>query len=254
MIAKYHVTYNSRNGDNPNQFCVHKEDGDQRIFTQSKQGLYYLDTTNTPNHVVLVNTVESNKSKYSDRDYNQAKLARKIQVLICRPKLNDFIRYIEGQSIPSCPIVRQDAINAEDIFGWNLGSLQGKTTQQLLDGITANIMNIPKEIMAQYRGVTLCIDIMFTNKIPFFLSISRNIRFITGTILLNQKATTIIKALKDIYGIYRKCGFRITNILGNSKFECTRGAVAADLKSELNICGEDEHVPDVEQCICTVKE
>ena len=27
MIAKYHVTYDSRGGESPNQFCVHKEDG-----------------------------------------------------------------------------------------------------------------------------------------------------------------------------------------------------------------------------------
>ncbi len=254
MIAKYHVTYDSRNGENANQFCVHKEDGSQRIFTQSKRGLYYLDTADTPNHVVLVNTVESNKSKYSDRDYARAKIARKTQVLIGRPELKDFVRYIEGQSIPNCPIVRQDAINAEAIFGRDFGSLQGKTTRRTLDGITANIMNIPKEIMAQYRAVTLCIDIMFINKILFFLSISRNIKFITGTILLNRKATTIIKALKEINGIYRKRGFRITNIMGDSEFDCTRGAVATELKSELNICGEDEHVPDIERCIRTVKE
>jgi hypothetical protein len=115
-------------------------------------------------------------------------------------------------------------------------------------------MNLPKEIMSQYRAITLCIDIMFVTKIPFFLSISRNIRFITATVLDNRKAATITMALKDIYSIYRKRGFRITNILGDSEFECTRGAVATNLKSELNICGEEEHVPGIERCICTLKE
>ena len=58
MIAKYHVTYDSRAGDNPNEFCVHKEDGGVRRFQQSRRGLYYLDTAKTENHTVLaVSTV-----------------------------------------------------------------------------------------------------------------------------------------------------------------------------------------------------
>jgi hypothetical protein len=58
MIAKYHVTYDSHGGDSPNQFCIHKQDGTQQKFQQSKRGLYYLDTAATENPTVLtVNTV-----------------------------------------------------------------------------------------------------------------------------------------------------------------------------------------------------
>jgi hypothetical protein len=108
--------------------------------------------------------------------------------------------------------------------------------------------------MAQYQMITLCIDIMFVNRIPIFLSILRNIRFITAAVLENRKEKSIVKALQDMYGVYRKRGFRITNILGDSEFECTRGTVARELRFELNICGEEEHVPDIERCIRTVKE
>jgi hypothetical protein len=95
---------------------------------------------------------------------------------------------------------------------------------------------------------------MFVNKIPFLLTISRNVRFITDTALNNRTEKSIVAALKEIHGIYRKRGFRITNVLGDGEFECTRGFVANDLKSELNICGEDEHVPDIERCVRAVKE
>jgi hypothetical protein len=58
MIAKYHVTYDSRAGDSPNAFCVHKPDGGTRRFKQSRRGLYYLDTAKTENHTLLaVSTV-----------------------------------------------------------------------------------------------------------------------------------------------------------------------------------------------------
>jgi hypothetical protein len=108
--------------------------------------------------------------------------------------------------------------------------------------------------MEHYRDVTLCIDIMFVNRIPFFMSISRKIHFITAEVLDNQKQATLIKALRRIHGIHRKRGFRINLILGDSEFECTRGAIATDLRSELNICGEEEHVPEIERCIRTTKE
>jgi hypothetical protein len=98
MKAKYHVTYDSRGGESPNQFCVHKEDGTQRKFQHSKRGLYYHDTAATENHAVLaVNTAEYNKSKYTVRDYSRAVLARKLQILVGRPKLKDFLEYPRRQ-------------------------------------------------------------------------------------------------------------------------------------------------------------
>jgi hypothetical protein len=89
---------------------------------------------------------------------------------------------------------------------------------------------------------------MFVNKIPFFMSLSRNICFITAEVLNNRKQPTLTKALQQIHGIYSKQGFCITLILGDSKFECNRGAIVTNLHSE------DEHVPDIERCIRTVKE
>jgi hypothetical protein len=96
-----------------------------------------LDVTYTTltrlNHTVLaVTMVEANKSKYTNRDYSRALLARKIQVLVGRPELKDFLRYIDSHSLPNCPIHRQDAINAHAILGRDVGSLKGKITRQQL--------------------------------------------------------------------------------------------------------------------------
>jgi hypothetical protein len=61
--------------------------------------------------------------------------------------------------------------------------------------------------MEHYRDITLCIYIMFVKRIPFFLSISQNIRFITAEVLVNRTQLSLTKALHRIYGIYRKRGF-----------------------------------------------
>jgi hypothetical protein len=61
VITKYHVTYDSQKGKNPNAFCVHKEDGVVWKFQQSTRGLYYLDTVDLQDNMVLVTTVADNK-------------------------------------------------------------------------------------------------------------------------------------------------------------------------------------------------
>jgi hypothetical protein len=73
----FHVTFDSKND---NEFHVHKTNGTKRVFKQSNRGLYYMNMDNTG--VALVNTVEGIKSKFTNRDYSRAVLARKIQKTI----------------------------------------------------------------------------------------------------------------------------------------------------------------------------
>jgi hypothetical protein len=69
-----------------------------------------------------VTTVEKNKTRFTSQ------LAQKIWVLAGRPKLKDFITYLDNNMLPSCPINRNGAIAAHQIFGRDVGSLKGKTT------------------------------------------------------------------------------------------------------------------------------
>ena len=57
-----------------------------RVFKESGKGLYYMDTKTQQNNnnidVTLVNMVNKNHVKYSQRDYSKAVLALKIQKII----------------------------------------------------------------------------------------------------------------------------------------------------------------------------
>ena len=105
--GKYRVTFDS---DINNQFIVHRPEGTQRIFQQSSRGLYFLDTSLTPQPVngtkdtVLVTTVADNASSFSNADYSQAVLARKLQKIIGRPTTRAFIYFIENNLLPNCPV------------------------------------------------------------------------------------------------------------------------------------------------------
>jgi hypothetical protein len=97
---------------------------------------------------------------------------------------------------------------------------------------------------------------MFVNQVGFFLSISRDIHFITTEAIVNRKEPTLTACLKNVYKAYLQRGFRITHVNADLIFECCRGFIATDLRAMLNIAGEDkdEHVPEIERCIGTVKE
>jgi hypothetical protein len=118
------------NSDN-NIFVVTKPDGTVFEFKQSECGLYYYNfASNKHKGVVMVDTVASKKSRYTNEDYSQAILARQLQIRVGRPSTKDFLWIVARNQLPNCPITCDDILVAEDIFGPDIGFLKGKTTQR----------------------------------------------------------------------------------------------------------------------------
>ena len=59
-----------------------------------------------------------------------AVLACRLQRVIRRPNTKQFIEIVENNFLPECPVSKRDIIEAENIFGPDLGSLKGKTVQK----------------------------------------------------------------------------------------------------------------------------
>ncbi len=217
------------------------------IFKMHECGLHYYDPSDE--QFTFTNTVEGNMAGYTKRQLKGATSARFLYKKLAYPSVGDFRWVVQANQIEECPVTVQDIDVAAQVWGKDLDALKGKTKRSRPIHVASDFVKVPRELLKLHKEVFLTADIFFVNKIPFFLSISRNIRFITVEVLDNRKQASLVKALHRLYGIYRKRGFRITNILGDSEFECTRGAVATDLRSKLNICGKVEHVPDIERCI-----
>ena len=148
---------------------------------------------------------------------------------------------------------RKDVLRAEQIFGPDIGSLKGKTVRRQPPRVQVEEVRLPATIQEHYREVTLACDIMYVNKIPFLMSISRHIRFGTAQHITNQKGTTIFTGIRAIHQVYLQRGFRIRNAFMDGQFEPLRGNLA-ELGIVLNTASNDEHVPEIERQICTVKE
>jgi hypothetical protein len=220
--------------------------------------------------VTLINTVEENKTLYTANEQARALLARRIQNMIGHPSTKDFKKIVSsGRMLPNCPITTRDIAAAEDIFGPSLACLKGKTVRRSSPAVVHfEAEPVPPAILERHRDVTLAIDIMFVNKIPFLVTISRYLKFGTVEALKEQTASQIMRCIKTVRGVYNKRGFRIRTILADGEFEALRGSLledehgriqldTKDLKgdgADLNVAGNDEHVPEVERYIRTVKD
>ena len=248
----YQVTFDSSEG---NAFHLHKADGTTRVFKQSPKGLYYIDTKEDTGVNLNINTVEDNRIKYSQRDYSKAQLARKVQKIIGRPSTKTFLSIVDNNLFPDCPVTRDDIVAAERIFGPDIGSLKGKTVRKASMPVQPQYTNIPATILSRYQKVTVAGDIMFVNKLPFFVTISRNIRFSTSEFLLNQKTDTIFKAITHVHLTYKKRGFKVETLMMDGQFDKDglNGDVAG-LGTNLNAVARNEHVPEIERNIRTIKD
>ena len=247
---KYVVKYDS---ESDNQFIVIKSPDTTFHFKESPSGLYYMDAT-LPSATLLVNTVTDNKSNYTNDDYRRAKAARELQVKIGRPSTKDYIRIITNHQIPNCPVEPRDIRIAENIFGPDIGALKGKTVRRPPSKVNRTpLIPIPSEILSTYGRVTLCADIMYVNNIPFMVTISRNLKFITAEVIKSKTNTVFGQAIKNVLDVYRAGGFDVDILLMDGEFESAR-TTFAEHGVRLNTTARDEHVGEVERAIRTLKE
>jgi len=148
--------------------------------------------------------------------------------------------------LPNCPITKADIIHAEEILGPNLGSLKGKMTRTKPSKVIINTYNeLPTGMLDKHGNITLAVDVMYINDIPFVMTTSRAIHFGTAELIKNEKISTIMIAIKQLIEAYEARGFRIRHILADGQFEHARKHIE-QMGIILNITSCDEHVPEIE--------
>jgi hypothetical protein len=216
---KYRITCDSAK---EKQFVVHKDDGEKRFFKKSVNGLFYLDAKEASG-TVLVATVEDNKSRHTNREYSQATVARKLQNITGEPSARTFLKIVETNQLRDCPILRGDVLAADKSFRPNGGSLKGKKVRQGRIHVNPEYHQIPMTIMEKYRELTLCVDMMFVNKLPFLVTISRGIKFGTVESIKSRKLKELLTAIKSVKQLYALRGFKVTCTDVDNAFQPMRG-------------------------------
>ena len=201
----------------------------------------------------MVNTVATNKSKYTNADYLMAIAAHKLQVKIGNPSTRDFITIVTNNMLPNCPITKADILTAEHIFGRDVGSIKGKTVRHPPCHVSTYTEPLPRDILDQYWNVTVAGDVMFVNGLPFLVTISCNIHFGMVEARKDTKGPTLVKGIKYVCDIYKQGSFKVDLILMDGQFEPLQGDIPS-LGLCLNDVAVDEHVGEAERYIWTIKE
>ena len=79
------------------------------------------------------------------------------------------------------------------VLGPNIAVLIGKTVRSHPGPVKLDVFQIPKEIRELHKQVTLSIDIFYVNKIPFLVTLSRVLCFVTVTHLVDKKSINSIQ-------------------------------------------------------------
>ena len=254
-----------------NSIIIHLNNGQILPFRASGNGLYQYTATDdqsldsiwtfmidasedeesfpvNPKKCFNIDTVIARADKYTKRQLKHARIARNMENIVMRPGTRRFIDVCLPH-FNDCPVTADDVRAAADVYGHNLGALKGKTTYRSTPHVDTNIAPVPDEIMKIHKQICLAIDVMFVNKIPFLVTTSRKIHFGTVEALPDRKINTVANKLKSVLNLYKHRGFNISSILADGEFEKLRPWFP-----QINTCAENEHVPDVERYIRTIKD
>ena len=114
-------------------------------FKMTPEGLYGCCVCQSG--LSLVQTVEENKSMFSPRQISKAKNARDLYHMIGRPSYQDFMGIVKNNLLLNNGVTIEDVAHAEQIFGKDLGSIQGKTTRVHPNVVVADYVMVPLDIL-----------------------------------------------------------------------------------------------------------
>jgi hypothetical protein len=84
---------------------------------------------------------------------------------------------ISNNVLCHCPITAQDITVAENVFGQDIGTLEGKTTRKEPTRVVTDYVSVPYDILKTHQEIVQSVDVMMINKIMFLVTSSYGIQF-----------------------------------------------------------------------------
>ena len=84
-------------------------------------------------------------------------------------------------------------------FWYGCSYTKGKSTRPRSPRVIENFIKIPREIKERHNDLTLCMDIIYSNGIPMFISIDKALRFRVLVSLKNQTSDELFKGLTHVF-------------------------------------------------------
>jgi hypothetical protein len=265
------VSYDSRR--NGGCFVIHTDQGNI-IVKNNNKGMPYLDVRDVEAEVALsfiqttigaieaamvaparavlfVQMVRGNMEGYTQREVEDARAVREAQAMLGHPTNRDFLGMIRSGMILNCPVTPSAVQNANRIFSPDLAGVRGRTVQRPPESVTTNYVQIPGALLEQHQRVTLAVDVMFVNRVPFLVSVARGLNLVTAEHMPTRTAKQLAAGIVRVMDLYSRGGFQVVTVLMDNEFEKLRNLVPV---LAVNTTAAKEHVPEVERRIRLIKE
>jgi hypothetical protein len=167
----------------------------------------------------MLNTLKENKTFFSNRQVERARQARNLARALGCPSDADLKTVIRLNLIKDCPIVQDDVVLAEKIFGKDIAILMGKTTRKKPILVVHDTIAVPKALKEDQKDVTICINTFFVNKMPFLHTISERIHYRTSQWIPDRETSLYQEYLVVVFKLYIKAGFNIKYVCADQEFD-----------------------------------
>jgi hypothetical protein len=148
----------------------------------------------------------------------------------------------------------EDIKVCEAIYGLDIYALKGKAVRPKPKVVVNDYVEVPRELVDAHKSLILCVDIMYIDELPFLVTVSKYIKYITIRFIDDRSNETILEALQFVFPVYQAAGFTVKEIHCDREFASLQSKLEREYKVTVNLTSAQEHQPDVERAIRTIKE
>lgn len=264
MFAKVEYSSDKRGG----AFVCHTNDGKEVLFKRDPNTSFpYLDLAEDGSELAVtmlqqeektekVKTIRKNYEGWTLKEVQDAIRARKAQAQAGHPSESTFkyevSRKSESSLYKSCPVTTTAITNARKIFGPSEPCIKGKQVRTKPKRVEPEFVSIPASIVSANNDVQLVGDVMFVSGIPFLVTMSRRIRFVTVQHVPDRKANALANVMKQVICLYTRAGFNVQTALMDGEFEKLKEKLLDQIV--VNTTAKNEHVGEIERQIRSIKD
>ena len=199
---------------------------------------------------MLLQSVSSNMEGYSKREVMRAVNARDAQANMGYVAEGDLKTEGSMKILRSSNITRADIANAKKIYGPTRQYLRGRETRRRPTRVEPDYLSIPASSIERCKHLTLVGDVMFVCGLPFFITLLRQIGFVTAQYRPRRTDKLLCNTLRETVKLYKRAGFIVQTYLMDNEFEPLKEMMSDKLV--INTTAKNEHVGEIERMIRTI--
>jgi hypothetical protein len=139
---------------------------------------------------------------FTSHEVEEAQKARKAQAMLGHPTNRDFLGMVCGGMISNCPVTANAVTNAHQIFGPDLAGVRGRTVWRTPESVTTDYVQIPRVILEWHQLVTLAVDVIFVNGVPFLVSVARGLNLVTAEFTPSRTAKQLAAGITQMIDLF----------------------------------------------------